>query len=69
MQSEALSSASQHTIHPEFDEKWGKDCLHTRLPLPTPLFAGYDVKLYKKKRTLSTYTCFTRRAVNPSQIA
>ena len=26
-------------------QKWGTDCLNTRFPLPTLLFAGYSVKL------------------------
>ena len=41
----ALSSATQHAMHPEFGRKWGTECLNTRFPLPTLLCAGYSVKL------------------------
>ena len=30
----ALSSATQHTMPPEFIRKWGTECLNTRFPLP-----------------------------------
>ena len=30
---------------PEFGRKWGTVCLNTRFPLPTLLYAGYNVKL------------------------
>ena len=43
--SAALSSATQHTMSPEFGRKWGTECLNTRFPLPTLLCAGYSVKL------------------------
>ena len=43
--SAALSSATQHAMPPEFGRKWGTECLNTRSPLPTLLFAGYSVKL------------------------
>ena len=36
-QSAALSSATQHAMPPEFDRKWGTECLNTRFPLPTLL--------------------------------
>ena len=43
--STVLSSATQHAMPSEFSEKWGKECLYTRFPLPTLLCAGYSVKL------------------------
>ena len=30
---------------PEFGRKWGTECLNTRFPLHTLLYAGYSVKL------------------------
>ena len=42
---QALSSATQHAMPPEFGRKQGTECLNTRFPLPTPLCAGYSVKL------------------------
>ena len=54
-QSAVLSSATQHTMPPEFGRKWGTECLNTRFPLPTLLCAGYSMKLiffkYSKLRT------------------
>ena len=47
--SAALSSATQHAMPPEFNRKLGTESLNTRFPLPTPLCAGYIVKLIKKK--------------------
>ena len=44
-QSAALSSATQFAMPPEFGGKWETDCLITRFPLPTLLFAEYSVKL------------------------
>ena len=44
-QSTALSTATQYVMPPEFGTKWGTECLDTRFPLPTLLFAGYSVKL------------------------
>ena len=55
-QSAALSSATQHTIPPEFGRKWGTECLNTRFPLPTLLGAGYSVKL-KEKQHLQKHIC------------
>ena len=46
----ALSSATQHAMLPEYDRKWGMECLNTRFPLPTLLCAGYSVKLIIKKK-------------------
>ena len=37
---------TQHAMPPEFDRKWGTECLNTRFRLPTLLFAGYSVKLF-----------------------
>ena len=45
--SAALSSATQHAMPPEFGRNSGE--LNTRFPLPTLLYAGYSVKLIKKK--------------------
>ena len=42
----ALSFATQYAMPPEFDRKWGTECLNTRFPLPTRLCA-YSVKLIK----------------------
>ena len=47
-QSAALSSATQRLILPEFGEKWGSECLNTRVPLHALLHTGYSVKLRKK---------------------
>ena len=33
----------------KFDEKWKTKCLKNRFPLPTLLYAGYSVKLKKKR--------------------
>ena len=44
-QNAALSSATQHAMHPEVGGKWGTECLNTRFPLPTLLCAGYSVNL------------------------
>ena len=44
-QSVALSSATQYVLLSELGGKWGTECLNTRFPLPTPLCAGYSVKL------------------------
>ena len=46
--SAALSSASQDTT--ELHGKWGTECLNTRFPLPTPVYAGYSVKLKKNMK-------------------
>ena len=46
-QSATLTSATQHTMPPEFGRKWGTECLNTRFPLPTLLCAEYSVKLKK----------------------
>ena len=40
-----LSSATQHTMPPEFSRKWGAECPSIRSPLPILLYAGYSVKL------------------------
>ena len=47
-QNAALSTATQHAMPPESGRKLGKECLNTRFPLPTLLYAGYSVKLIKK---------------------
>ena len=41
-QSAALSPATQHAMP---GGKWWTECLNTRFPQPTPLCAGYSVKL------------------------
>ena len=41
----ALSSATQHAMCPEFGRKWETECLNTRFPLPTEMYARYSVKL------------------------
>ena len=56
----ALSSATQHTMPPEFGRKWGTECLNTRFPLPTLVCAGYRVKLIFMLTTLE----FTVRRKN-----
>ena len=43
-QSAALSSATPPI--PDFDGKWGSECLNTSILLPTLLCAGYSVKLF-----------------------
>ena len=43
--SAALSSATLHAMPPEIGGKWGTECLKTRFPLPTLLFAGYNEKI------------------------
>ena len=43
--SEALSSTTQHAVPPEIGRKWETECLNTRFPMPTLLYAGYSVKL------------------------
>ena len=43
--SAVLSSATQHSMPPEFGRKWGTACLTTRFPLLIRLCAGYSVKL------------------------
>ena len=40
-QSAALNSVTQHAMPPEFGRKWETECLITRFPLLTLLFAGY----------------------------
>ena len=42
------SSTTQHAMGPEISGIWGAEYLTTRLPLPTVLYAGYNVKLKKK---------------------
>ena len=32
-------------MRPELRENWGTEYFNTRFPLPTPLCAGYSVKL------------------------
>ena len=46
-ESAALTSANQNAMPPQIGGKWGTECLNTRFPLPTLLFAGYSVKLKK----------------------
>ena len=50
----ALSSATQHTIPPEFGGKWATEDLITRFLLPTLLCAVYSVKLKKIIKELRT---------------
>ena len=38
-----LNSATQHAMSQKFGEKWGKECLNIRVPLPTLLYAGYMI--------------------------
>ena len=40
-----MSYAAQHAMSPEFGRKWGTDCLNTKFPPPTLLYAVYSVKL------------------------
>ena len=51
-----LSSATQHTLPPEFGRKWGTECLSTKFPLPTLLCAGYSIKLILIITLLITYS-------------
>ena len=44
-QNAELSSAIQHVMPTELGGKWKTECLKTRFPLPTLLYAGYSVKL------------------------
>lgn len=39
-----LNPATQHEIYRKLGGKGGTECLNTRLPLPTMLYAGYSVK-------------------------
>ena len=47
----SLSFATQNVMPPELGGKWGTECLNTKFPLPTLLYAGYSVQLEKKLRT------------------
>ena len=67
-QSAAVTSATLHAMSPEFGGRWGAECLNTRFPLPTLLYARYSVKLkinvyiyiqsknfYYKKKSMATF--------------
>ena len=58
MKSAALSSATQHAMPSEIGRKWETECLNTRFPVPSLLWAGYSVKLIidKNRRIISIVT-------------
>ena len=49
---------------PEFNRKWGTECLNTGFPLPTLLFAGYSVKLIIIRHTCSVAKAKLRKIRN-----
>ena len=63
-QSAALSSATQHTMLPEFGGKWGMECFNTRFPLPILLCAGYSVKQIFKILVISLVNHFSFKFIS-----